>query len=81
MGWQMADGKTKIMNMKKEYREELKTLRRAERHISRDLNECRRECESTIALAKKTMLRAQRATAREFQRINRRRAILEGRLS
>jgi len=77
----MANDKTKIMNMKKEYREELKQLRRAERHLNAELNQCRRACESTIVFAKKTMLRAQQRAAREFQRINRRRAILEGRLS
>lgn len=73
------------MNMNKEYRRELKVLRKSEvkirRDLIRELLRMKREREIFVA---DSMRRATRATAvvhRSLQKLQQRQAILEGRLS
>ncbi|HWX18763.1 MAG TPA: hypothetical protein VN578_02545 [Candidatus Binatia bacterium] len=69
------------MNMKKQYRAELATLARSERKITRDYQQYNRAITKQIRALTRVLLRGERLTACEMTRIQRRRAILEGRLN
>lgn len=69
------------MNMKKEYRLELRQLARAERKLNRDCDVAVRTFNRQIKRLRLAIKRGYRATERELDSIARRRAILEGRLA
>lgn len=69
------------MNMNKEYLAELDQLQKAERKLVRDLRIARRLADQATKRLQRDVARAQKATDRDLEKINRRRAILEGRLS
>lgn len=68
------------MNMNKEYRAEIKILNGAERKIRRELSAHTKATVKQIRLLERNSVRAEKRCDRELQRINKRRAILEGRL-
>jgi hypothetical protein len=69
------------MNMKKEYRAELKTLCAHERKVHRDLDKFERDCARQIQGVERQIVRARRNTKSALARIQRRQMILCGRLS
>lgn len=76
------------LNMKKEIRKELRTLRQQSRLIDQKLAEAIREdkaeikrLEKLIFKKQKSLLRANLIAARGWERIEKREAILQGRLS
>jgi hypothetical protein len=69
------------MNMNKEYRAELRTLKKAERKLWRDCKAAVRDFNREIAALEKRKDRAVRNTHTAVAKIDRRAAILEGRLA
>lgn len=69
------------MNMKKEYRAELKALARAQKKLHRDYVLHERNTLKQIAALQRSIKKGEHATNKEIQRINKRRAILEGRIN
>lgn len=70
-----------LLSMRSEYRTELKILARAQRKLHRDYERHERSVIKQMAVLQRSIQKGRRATDREIQRINKRRAILEGRLS
>lgn len=68
-------------NMKTEYRSELKTLRANERKVRRDGRNAVRDYRRAKAKLDRDYMRGDRATGKALDRIAKRKAILEGRLS
>lgn len=68
------------MNMKSQYRAELKTLDRANRKLNKDQAVHARSVAKQIDALNRSLKRGERATERERLRIGYRRAILQGRL-
>jgi hypothetical protein len=69
------------MNMNKEYRAELKQLRKTEKKLNSDYKKLIRETTRQMAALNRSGQRGRMATHRELARIQKRRAILEGRLA
>ena len=69
------------MNMQKEYRAELRVMKKAEGKINRDVRTLERNTAKAIAVMNRTLERGRKAANKELGRIHQRRAILEGRLS
>ena len=69
------------MNMLPQYRQELRQLARARRNITRDYTAQKQSCERQLKHLRLSLQRGRRASTRELTRIDRRIAILEGRLS
>lgn len=73
------------LNMKKEIRAEIKTLRRAENKLGHDLVAACRAAEkrwqTEEKIYRRTLLKATKITDKMMKRIQRRIAILEGRLA
>jgi len=68
------------MTMKREWRTELKRLGQSERKLHCDYGAHERNCRAQIRSLEKQIARGWRAVARELGRIEKRRAILQGRL-
>lgn len=69
------------LNMAREYRDELKTLRKHERKIERDFKTFVRQTKKAVDKLQRDRDRAMTNGLREVARIHKRRQILEGRLS
>lgn len=69
------------LNMAREYRAELKTLRGHERKIERDFKAFARQAKQAVDKLHRDRDRALSNSLREVARIQKRRQILEGRLS
>jgi hypothetical protein len=72
---------TQPLDMKKEYRAELKQLKAAERKVLRDSRAAVRGYHREQAKLERAHARAVRAVHKMLTRITRRKAILEGRLA
>lgn len=68
------------MNMNKEYRAELKQLAKTEKKIKQDYKKLTRDTTRAMAELNRSTQRGRVATNRELARIEKRRAILQGRL-
>lgn len=69
------------VNMTRQYRDELKTLNQNGRKLKRDWQHFKRDAEGQLKRIAKLLQRGGKATAKELQRIEKRQAILLGRLS
>ena len=69
------------MNMKMSYRAELRALNCAERKIEREHRRACRDCEREVGRLTRSLRKGELAKGRALKHIERRRAILEGRLS
>jgi hypothetical protein len=69
------------MNMNKQYRAEIRQLRRNSRKVQSDFKILTRDCEADLRSLVRFHMRTKKRVEREEARINRRIAILEGRLS
>jgi hypothetical protein len=69
------------MNMNKEYRKELRALKAQEREIARTVERGRKAATREIEAIERRLQRESRLAFKAGVRINKRRAVLEGRLS
>ena len=67
--------------MSPEYRNELRQLQKVEKKIQRDLRNAKATANREIAKQNRAIARAEKNCSRELEKINRRKSILEGRLS
>lgn len=69
------------MSMTKEYRAELRDLKKARRKVICDLSQFERQALREIKRASYSVVKARMASVRSLSKIQRRIAILEGRIS
>jgi len=69
------------MNMNQEIRAEIRTLRKTERQINRQGRDARKQALKQIKAGQNLFRRAEKNCGRELDRITKRLAVLQGRLS
>lgn len=69
------------MTMTKQYRQELRVQKQMRRDIERGLSSVLKSATNQIAAIHKNVTSEEKAAKKHFQRINRRIAVLEGRLA
>jgi len=69
------------MNMNQEIRAEIRTLRKAEKQINRQGREVRKQALKQIKAGQNMLRRAEKNCTREMERLTKRLAVLQGRLS
>lgn len=70
-----------MMNMNKEYRAELKVLRKAKKKIERDMSAATKTASKQVQAIYTALGRGAKRCQKEVARIERRESILQGRLS